>query len=135
MATHDHSHTHAHDHDHGEAHDHHDAMDDCIEACLQCHVVTTMTAQYCLAQGGEMADMSHVGLLLDTAEIAQTSANFMLRGSPFHTLACGVCAELCRACAEACRSIPGDDEHLLHCAQICESCASHCEEMVEEEEG
>jgi hypothetical protein len=139
MATHehtpDHQHGHeGHDHEHEHEHEGHDAMDDCIEACLQCHVVTTMTAQYCLAKGGEMADMSHVGLLLDTAEISQTSANFMLRGSPFHTLTCGACAELCRACAEACRAMAGDDEHMAHCAEVCEHCASHCEEMAAEME-
>ena len=130
---HEHGQPDAHGHEHEHEQDGHDAMDECIEACLQCHVVTTMTAQYCLAKGGEMADMSHVGLLLDTAEISQTSANFMLRGSPFHTLTCGACAELCRACADACREM-GDDEHMVHCAEICEHCASHCEEMVAEEE-
>ena len=31
-------------------------------------------------------------VLLDCAEICQTSANFMLRGSPLHTNTCAACA-------------------------------------------
>jgi hypothetical protein len=126
MSPHEHAgHEHA-----GHAHDEHDhdELDACIEACLQCHVVCTMTAQYCLTQGGEHAEVGHVGLLLDCAEICQTSANFMIRGSPYHALTCGVCAEVCRECASACRAF-GDDENMAHCAEVCEECADSCERM------
>ena len=123
MAHHEHDH---HDHDHHE----HDAMHDCIEKCLNCHAACTMTAQYSLAEGGPQADPEHVGLLLDCAEIAQTSANFMLRGSPFHAGPCAVCAELCRACETACRTFP-EDEQLAECADACAQCAEACERMVE----
>jgi hypothetical protein len=117
-------HEHAdHDHDHE-----HDEMDECIEVCLQSHVICTMTAQYALAQGGQLADVGTVGLLLDCAEICQTSANFMVRGSPFHTTTCAACAEVCRACAEACRAF-GGDEHMEHCADVCEACAESCAAM------
>jgi hypothetical protein len=127
MSPHDHA-DHAHDeHDHDEHA--HDDMDACIEACLQCHVVCTMTAQYCLTQGGAHADVSHVGLLLDCAEMCQTSANFMMRGSPYHELTCSVCAEVCRACASSCRSFE-DDENMVHCAEVCDECAEACEGMA-----
>ena len=117
-------------HEHGDEHDHdHDEMDESIEACLQCHVICTMTAQYCLAEGGAHAEVGHVGLLLDCAEICQTSANFMIRGSPFHAVTCGACAELCRACAEACRAFAGD-ENMAHCAEVCDACAESCEQMA-----
>lgn len=125
-------HEHGQDHEHDQEHDH-DAMDECIEACLQCHVVCTMTAQYSLVRGGEHAAIGQVGVLLDCAQICQTSADFMIRGSPYHTLTCGTCAEICRACAEACRAM-GDDEELAHCAEVCESCADSCERMASEEE-
>jgi hypothetical protein len=118
------------DHDHEQEHDHaHDEMDECIEACLQCHVICTMTAQYCLAEGGAHADVGVVGLLLDCAEMCQTSANFMVRGSPYHTVTCGACAELCRACADACRVFDGD-ENMAHCAEVCDACAASCGEMA-----
>ena len=122
-----------HDHaDHEHEHEH-DAMDECIEACLQCHVVCTMTAQYSLVRGGAYAAVGHVGLLLDCAELCQTSANFMMRGSPYHEITCGACAELCRACAEACRAA-GDDEEMAHCAEVCDACAESCERMATGEE-
>jgi len=67
--------------------------------------------------------------LLDCAELCQTSANFMLRGSPYHVITCGACAELCRACEEACRGHAGD-EQLVHCADVCASCADSCDRMA-----
>jgi hypothetical protein len=91
--------------------------------------VCTMTAQYCLTEGGEHADVNMIGVLLDCAEICQASANFMLRGSPHHVVTCAACAELCRACEEALRSISGD-ERLVHCAEICAACADSCEAMA-----
>ena len=119
----------------GGEHEHeHDSMQECIESCLNCHAVCTMTAQHCLVTGGEHADVNIVGVLLDCAEICQTSANFMVRGSPFHTTTCGACAEVCRACAEACRAF-GGDEHMEHCADVCEACAQSCGAMSAGEEG
>lgn len=111
-----------------EGHDH-DMLQQCIEECLNCHAACTMTAQYALGEGGEMADPGVVGVLLDCADICQTSANFMLRGSPYHGTTCAACAEICRACEEACRAFP-DDEQLSHCAEICNACAQSCEEMA-----
>jgi len=123
--------THAHDEHDGHDHDEHDhdAMDDCIEACLQCHVVTTMAAQYCMIRGGDTANASRVGLLLDCGQICQTSADFMIRGSPHHAAVCAACAEVCRACAEACESAEGDED-LAHCAEVCSACAEQCEAMA-----
>ena len=125
---------HAHEsHDaHDESHEH-DAMEACIEACLNCHAVCTMTAQYCLMQGGELASADQVGMLLDCAEMCQTAANFMLRGSPYHAITCSACAVLCHACADACREF--DDEELAQCAEMCASCAEHCEAMAAEDAG
>ena len=120
-----------HDHDHA-----HEEIQDCIDECLNCHAACTMTVTHCLATGGTHNEINLVGVLLDCAEICQTSANFMLRGSPYHIITCAACAELCRACAEACRSVE-DDEQMQHCAEVCEECAKHCEMMAnagEEEE-
>ena len=71
-------------------------------------------------QRRHLTEINLVGLLLDCAEMCQTSANFMLRGSPYHVITCGACAELCRACEEACRGVTGD-EQLTHCADVCAS--------------
>jgi hypothetical protein len=114
--------------DRDDDHDH-DVMQECIEECLNCHAVCTMTAQHALVKGGEYADVNVVGVLLDCAELCQVSANFMLRGSPFHAVTCAACAELCRACEEVCRTVPGD-EQMEHCADVCAACADSCEQMA-----
>ena len=117
-------HDHAHDHEHGED----DGLQGCIEECLNCHAACTMTVQYCLSEGGELADVDRVGTLLDCAELCQVSANFMLRGSPYHTVTCGACAQLCRAAEAACRD--SEDEQLAACADVCAACAESCERMA-----
>jgi hypothetical protein len=112
----------------------HDQLQECAEECLTCHAVCTITLQHCIASGGKLADVHLVGILLDCAELCHTSANFMLRGSPYHLLTCAACAELCRACEEACRDVPGD-EQLEHCADVCATCATSCEQMAEAGQG
>ena len=126
------AHQHSSGHE-GHQHDDDEEIDDlqeCIEACLNCHAACTMTAQHCLSEGGEKSEINVVGVLLDCAEISQASANFMLRGSPYHGLTCGACAEVCRACEEACRAFP-EDEQLAEAADACAQCAEACEKMVE----
>jgi len=108
----------------------HDEMQECIEECLNCHAVCTMTMQHCIASGGEHTEVNLIGILLDCAEICQTSANFMLRGSPYHVVTCAACAELCRACEEACRAVT-PDEQLAHCGDVCASCAEACDRMAQ----
>ena len=124
---HDHPHDHPHEHANEEAHD---ELQECIEECLNCHAVCTMTLQHCIVTGGDHADVNLVGILLDCAEICQTSANCQLRGSPYHVITCAACAELCRACEEACRGVHGD-EQLAHCADVCASCAESCDRMAQ----
>jgi hypothetical protein len=105
-------------------------MQQCIEECTRCHASCLETAHHCLHVGGKHAAPHHVGLLLDCAEICQTSANFMLRGSDQHTHTCGACAEVCRACEEACRSMGAGDEKLKACADACKRCAESCARMA-----
>ena len=108
----------------------HDEMQECIEECLNCHAVCTMTLQHCMASGGDITEVNLVGLLLDCAELCQTSANYMLRGSPYHVITCAATAELCRPCEEACRGV-SNDEQLSHCADVCASCAEACDRMAQ----
>ena len=101
----------------------------CINECLNCHNVCLNTITYCLEQGGGHAEAGHIRLLLDCADICQTSADFMLRGSPRHTRTCGVCAEICALCAEECERYQ-DDAHMQNCAQACLRCAESCGQMA-----
>jgi hypothetical protein len=80
---------------------------------------------HCLESGGEHVAPDHFRLMINCAEICQTSANFMLSGSAFSSLTCGVCAEICEACAESCEEIEGMEE----CARVCRECAESCRRM------
>lgn len=97
----------------------------CISECLNCHRICLETVQHCLQMGGKHASPEHIKLLLDCAEICQTSANFMLRGSNLHGRTCAVCAEVCTRCAESCEET-GDGEQMRACAEACRSCAESC---------
>ena len=55
-----------------------------------------MAINHCLDTGGKHVEPAHLRLMLDCAEICQTSANFRLNGSDLHHLTCGVCAEVSR---------------------------------------
>ncbi len=103
-------------------------MQKCIQNCLDCHSICLNTVIYCLQKGENHAEPSHIRLLSDCAEICQTSANFMLRGSELHTRTCGVCAELCERCARDCEHM-GNDAQMKTCADMCYRCAESCRQM------
>ncbi len=106
-----------------------DEMQRCIEDCLDCHAICLTTSQYCLQLGGEHAHVTHMRTLLDCAEICQTGANFMLRGSPLHAATCAVCAEACTRCADECARFDADPQ-MQACADLCRQCADSCSEMA-----
>lgn len=102
-------------------------MQQCIEECMNCHEVCLHEAMhYCLEVDGKHLEPSHFRLMLNCAEICQTSANFMLSGSDMHKRVCAVCAEVCEACAKSCKQV-GDMEE---CAEICHRCAQFCRRMA-----
>lgn len=103
------------------------SMQDCIEACSQCHQVCLQTAMnHCLEAGGKHVEAEHFRLMLNCAEICQASANFQLSSSPFHRQVCAVCADICEACAASCKKIGGMDE----CVKACINCAESCRKMA-----
>src|SRR3954462_6645680 len=105
----------------------HPEMEKCIENCLRCHhVCLEMAMNHCLETGGKHTEPQHFRLMINCAEICQTSANFMLSGSDLHGLTCGVCAEVCLRCAADCKEI-GDMEE---CVNACEKCADSCGKMA-----
>ncbi len=103
------------------------SMQACIEACNHCHQVCLQTAMnHCLEAGGKHVEAEHFRLMMNCAEICQTSANFQLSSSPFHRRVCEVCAEVCEACAVSCEKIGGMDE----CVKACRVCAESCRKMA-----
>lgn len=106
-------------------------MQACIQSCADCHRVCLETLAYCLDQGGPHSESDHLRLLLDCAEICQTSANFMLRGSDLHPMTCEVCSEVCAECGDSCERFD-EDRQMQRCAEICRKCAEMCQTMAEE---
>lgn len=99
------------------------AMQACIEACSHCHQVCLQTAMnHCLETGGKHVEADHFRLMMNCAEICQTSANFQLSSSHFQQRLC----EVCEACAADCEKIGGMDE----CVKACKKCAESCRKMA-----
>lgn len=107
---------------------HNDEMSKCIQECATCHATCLTTVLHCLEKGGKHAAPNHIRLLLDCAQICQTSADFMLRGSPLHARTCGACAAVCTECASDCEQL-GEDQVMRQCAEVCRRCAESCERM------
>ena len=103
-----------------------EAMQQAIKACLDCHSMCLDTAMnHCLQLGGRRVEQKHFRLMLNCAELCQTSANFMLSNSTLHGRVCGVCAEACEACAKSCDQVGEMGE----CAEECRKCAKSCRTM------
>jgi hypothetical protein len=102
-------------------------MRDAIKACLDCHSMCVQTAMnFCLERGGRHVEQGHFRLMLNCAELCQTSANFMLSGSPLHGRVCAVCAEACDACAKSCEQVG----EMRECVEECRRCAKSCRTMT-----
>lgn len=102
-------------------------MQDCIAACNHCHQVCLQTAMnHCLETGGKHVEVAHFRLMMNCAEICQTSFNFQLSNSQFQHRLCEICAEICEACADDCEKIGDMDE----CVKACRACAESCRQMA-----
>lgn len=110
-------------------HDEHFQM--CLQHCQECHAICTQTAQHCLEKGGKHAEAEHVRLLLDCAQICETSAGFLMRKSPRHLSTCKVCADICSMCADSCARMDSQDAMMKKCEAVCRSCAESCRQMAQ----
>lgn len=111
-------------------HDMSPAMRACVEACTACRDACLVAVAHSVERGGPLAAPAHVAVLLDSATLCETTASFLLRGSPRHGRVCAVCASVCRDCEASCRQI-GQGETLRRCAEACARCAQACEPLAE----
>jgi hypothetical protein len=102
---------------------------ECIDRCQSCQEICLEAVTHCLSLGGKHAEAHHITMLLACAEICDTSARFMLLGSPHHQRTCEVCAEVCDDCARDCERF-GDDDTMQRCAESCRRCAESCRQMA-----
>lgn len=99
---------------------------DCLDACQRCGELCLQTAMtHCLEVGGQHVQPEHFRLMINCAELCQTTANFILSQSSLHGAVCAACAEVCTACADSCEQIGDMDE----CVRACRTCANQCEAM------
>lgn len=103
--------------------------EECIQACLDCHLACIETVRYCLRVTGSHAGAAHIRMLLDCAELCQTTMTFMCSGSAFSTRLCLLCADVTERCAEVC-GLVGNDSTLQACADACRQCAESCRRVA-----
>lgn len=102
-------------------------MQDCIDACANCHQACLQTAlTHCLQVGGRHVEPEHFRLMMDCASICESCANLQLSGSPYAPRLCALCADICHACALSCLALDGMEE----CARACEACEHTCHKMM-----
>lgn len=106
-------------------------MEECIRDCLSCYQACTTTVMHCLKLGGDHAQPNHIRILLDCAEICNTSASFLLRDSNHAKELCDTCATVCEICAAECEDMMGSDEQMKQCAEICRVCSASCKNMAQ----
>jgi len=100
----------------------------CIDACNTCAVLCERCAAACL-QEANVAGLSRcIALDLDCAQICQTAAAFIARGSGNTSALCALCADICDECADECESHPMD--HCRDCAHACRACSEECHTMT-----
>jgi hypothetical protein len=104
--------------------------DECIRICQDCHALCTQMIRHCLRVGGRHAAPDHIRLMLDCAQICETTADYLMRESVFHDRMCGLCADVCRQCADSCQQLVADDQKVKPCVDLCRDCAGSCERMA-----
>jgi hypothetical protein len=100
----------------------------CIAACTDCHQVCVETISAGVQRGGEHAHLLHLRLLMDCAEVCDTTRDMMLRSSDFAHQMCGLCASVCERSAASCERVGGDQ--MNRCAEACRRCAESCNNMA-----
>ncbi len=103
------------------------SMKDCVDICYDCSTRCLQLIPYCLKQGEEHAEASHILLLQNCAEICRASANLMISNSSFAAALCKLCSDICNQCADDCEKF--DDEEMKKCALMCRQCANSCQSM------
>ena len=105
-------------------------LERCIHNCQSCHDSCLRTLSYCHFEDREAQfNVPDSGELLeslqDCAKICELNADFMLRGSDFHTSTSLICADICEQCALDCEQFT-KNEVLAACSEICRRAAESC---------
>jgi Domain of Unknown Function (DUF326) len=94
-----------------------------IAAATDCHQACVEAMSYGLQRRGESAHLLHARLMLDCAQICDTTRDMMLRSSDFAHQVAGLCADVCERCAASCERV---GQGMEGCAEACRRCAQAC---------
>ncbi len=101
-----------------------ESIDDCREACLECHRICLETASY-LSTAPQPVDAEDIRLLFNTADVCRASAGLLRGNSDRSGQAYAACAALCEETARY-LDLLGDDPRVHRCAEACRRCAAAC---------
>jgi len=93
-------------------------VDPGVEALWRLAQSCNETLTYCLEQGGEHVEAGHIRCLIDTAEIANITADFIARGSEHVDELKEVAVAVAECTQESCEEFEGD-ETMAACAEAC----------------
>ena len=94
-----------------------------IAATTDCHQACVEAMSYGLQRRGESAHLLHARLMLDCAQICDTTRDMMLRSSDFAHQVARLCADVCERCAASCERL---GQGMEACAGACRRSAEAC---------
>lgn len=101
-------------------------MQNCIDACTQCHQACRRVLAALSRSSRGMHAQPSMQVLLECSDLCALSASLQLERSPYSPRVCEICADACRECEHQCMGTEIGEE----CAQACRFCAESCEAMA-----
>jgi hypothetical protein len=100
-----------------------------LEAFRVCRRACLDAVRHALDAEGPALDDAKLGLLLDGAEVCETTIRFRRRNAPLHPRVCALCVDVCERCAELCEAL-ADDSVMRACGDACRRCAAICRRLT-----
>ncbi|WP_050478927.1 hypothetical protein [Herbaspirillum rhizosphaerae] len=101
-------------------------MQNCIDACTQCHLACRRVLAALSRRRSGMQVEPSTQVLLECSDLCALSASLQLEQSPYSRRVREICADACRECEHQCMGTAIGEE----CAQACRVCAESCEAMA-----
>lgn len=99
-------------------------MQDCCTSCCETRQACLQMIKLCSSKGGSMAEPKLMSLLLETATLCQSCADFCALGSEKCGSILAACAKLAEECAKELDKC--GDAQSKKCADSCRLCAQAC---------
>jgi len=94
----------------------------CRRACLE-------AVRRALDDGGPPLNDAQIGMLLDGADVCETTIRFRRRNSTLNQRLCALCVEILERCVELCGAF-AEDAVMRACGEVCGRCAEICRQRA-----